>query len=73
MLSCFKKAAFKTVSSRARGGVSAAAAFDLLDLASGAKGADHLDEAVVVEAEPAEKAADPVRHPVTVFRHGPNS
>jgi hypothetical protein len=71
--SCFKKAAFKTASSRARGGVSAAATFHLLHLATSAKGADHLNEAVVVETEPAEKAADPVRHPVTAFRHGPNS
>ncbi len=47
-------------SSRARGCVSAAAAFHLLHVATNAKAADHLHEAVVVEAEPAEKTADPV-------------
>jgi hypothetical protein len=56
----FKKAAFKTVSSRARGGVSAAATFHLLHLATSAEGADHLNEVVVVEADPAEEVANPV-------------
>jgi hypothetical protein len=42
-------------------------------LATSAKGTDHLDEAVFVETEPAEKAANPVRQLVTVFHHGPNS
>ena len=71
--SCFKKAAFKTVSSWARGDVSTAATFYLLHLATFAKAADYLDEVVVVEAEPAEKAANPVQYPFTAFRHGPNS
>jgi len=42
-------------------------------LATSAKGADHLNEAVVVETETAEKAADPVRHFVIASRHGSNS
>jgi hypothetical protein len=42
-------------------------------LATSAKGANHLNEAVVVEADPAKKAADPIQHPVTAFRHSPNS
>jgi hypothetical protein len=42
-------------------------------LATSAKGTDHLDEAVFMETESAEKAANPVRQLVTVFHHGPNS
>ncbi len=74
-----KKGAFRslptayTVSSWARGGVSAAATFHLLHLATCAKCADHLDELVVVEAEQAEKAANPIQHLVATIRHGPNS
>ena len=49
------------------------ATFHLLHLATCAEGADHLNEAVIVEAELAEKAADPIQHSVTAFRHGPNS
>ena len=44
-----------------------------LHLATSAKGAVHLNEAVVVEAELAEKAANQVLYPVTAFRHCPNS
>ena len=69
----FQKTAFKIVLSWARVGVSAATTFHLLHLATRAKGADHLNEVVVVETEPAEKAIDPVRHLVTACRHGPNS
>ncbi len=50
----------------------AAATFHLLHLAISAKGDYHLNEAVVVKAALAEKAANPVHHPVTAFRHGPN-
>ncbi len=48
-------------SSSAGGDVSAAATFDLLDLATCPKGAGHLDEAIVVEADLAEKSPEPGR------------
>ena len=60
-------------SSWARGDVSAAATFHLPHLATRTKCADYLNEAIVVEAEKAEKAANPIQLLVTAFRHGTNS
>ena len=53
-------------SSRARGDFSAPATFQLLHLASHAKGTDRLDEPIVVEVEPAEQTSYPVRHLVRI-------